>query len=418
MRRFALVRSLLLGILSLFVFVAPAAAGDFRGANSVTVGDGETIDDDLYVGAGTVSIGGTIEGDATIAAGTVTVTGTVNGSLNVGGGSIDVLGEVTGAVRVSGGTVRIAGSVGRDVVVFGGTATIEPDAEVGGDVAGGVGMLTVGGTIGGDVLAGAGTLRVTGTIEGGIEASVGELIIEGDASVGGDVTYTSEREAQIADTAQIGGSVERHEPAPGTGGGGDGGESIPGVTPILAFIGVLVGMLIFGWTLLAIRPRLVLGSGELLRTRPLPALGFGLLAWVGQFVVVAFLLLCAVLFAILAGAIGGAFAFAAVVMILLIIILFVIASVPVAMAIGGLILRGDRSPYLTYLVGAVILAAIVVVTGLVPALGALVALTIWIIGLGAFVLYLMRTRTVPWTYGAPPAAAGENPWPTPAAPAG
>ena len=70
MRRFALVRSLLLGILSLFAFVAPAAAGDFRGSNTVTVGEGETIDDDLYVGAGTVSIGGTIEGDAMIAAGT------------------------------------------------------------------------------------------------------------------------------------------------------------------------------------------------------------------------------------------------------------------------------------------------------------------------------------------------------------
>lgn len=417
MRRFALVRSLLLGILSLFAFVAPAAAGDFRGANTVTVGEGETIDDDLYVGAGTVSIGGTIEGDATIAAGTVTVTGTVNGSLNVGGGSVDVLGEVTGAVRVSGGTVRIAGSVGRDVVVFGGSVTIEPDAEVGGDVAGGVGTLTVGGTIGGDVLAGAGTLRVTGTIEGGIEAAVGDLIIEGDASVGGNVTYTSEREAQIVDTAQIGGSVERREPPPGTG-GGDGAGSIPGATPILAFLGVLVGMLIFGWTLLAIRPRLVLGSGELLRTRPLPALGFGLLAWVGQFVLVAFLLLCAVLFAILAGTIGGAFVFAAVVLILLIIVLLVISSVPMAMAIGGLILRGDRSPYLAYLVGALILAAIIVVTGLVPALGGLVALAIWILGLGAFVLYLMRTRTVPWTYGAPPAAAGERPWPTPAAPAG
>ena len=52
MRRVALARSLLLGILSLFAFVAPAAAGDFRGTQNVTVADGETVDDDLYVGAG------------------------------------------------------------------------------------------------------------------------------------------------------------------------------------------------------------------------------------------------------------------------------------------------------------------------------------------------------------------------------
>ena len=119
-------------------------------------------------------------------------------------------------------------------------------------------------------------------------------------------------------------------------------------------------MLIFGWTLLAIRPRLVLGSGELLRTRPPPGARLRA-ACLGRSVRARRVPAPsrAVLFAILAGAIGGAFAFAAVVLILLIIILFVIASVPVAMAIGGLILRGDRSPYLAYLVGAAILAAIV-----------------------------------------------------------
>ena len=130
-------------------------------------------------------------------------------------------------MRVSGGTVRIAGSVGRDVVIFGGTVTLDSSAQVGGDVAGGVGSLTVGGTVAGDVLASAGTLQITGTVEGGIEASVGDLIIGGDASVGGDVTYTSSNEADIADSAQIGGTVERREPPPGYPGTGDGAESIP-----------------------------------------------------------------------------------------------------------------------------------------------------------------------------------------------
>ena len=48
-------------------FASPAAAGDFRGATTVTIAEDETVDDDLYVGAGTVSLAGTVDGDATIA---------------------------------------------------------------------------------------------------------------------------------------------------------------------------------------------------------------------------------------------------------------------------------------------------------------------------------------------------------------
>ena len=145
------IRAALLALFATFALVGPAAAGEFRSEQSVTVAEGESIDDDLYVAAGIVNIDGTVNGDATIAGGTVTVSGTVTGSLNVGGGTVDVTGDVTGAVRVSAGTVRIAGSVGRDVVAFGGNVTIESSAEVAGDVAGGVGMLAIDGAIGGDV---------------------------------------------------------------------------------------------------------------------------------------------------------------------------------------------------------------------------------------------------------------------------
>ena len=80
----------MLAVIAIVRARAPVAAGDFRSETAVTVGEGETIDDDLYVGAGTVTIDGTVNGDATIGGGTVNVTGTVTGSLNVAGGTIDV----------------------------------------------------------------------------------------------------------------------------------------------------------------------------------------------------------------------------------------------------------------------------------------------------------------------------------------
>jgi cytoskeletal protein CcmA (bactofilin family) len=409
-----LARSSLLAALGLVLLAGPAAAGDFRGDDTVTITEGETVDDDLYAGAGTITIAGIVNGDATVAGGTVTVTGSVGGSLNVGGGTVDVLGDVEGAVRVTGGTVRIAGSVGRDLVILGGNVTLDPDSDIAGDVAGGTGDLTVGGQIAGDLFAGSGTVRLTPTavIDGMIEVTVDQLVIESGATVAGDVIYTSAREAQIASGARIAGSVERREPpaSPAT-------TTLPD-NPIISYLGLLLGMLLFGWSLLAIRPRLVLGSSEALRTAPLPALGLGCVAWITQFVLIILLVVLGAVLGVIAGAIGGAFLVAALVILLLLVILLFLSSVPVAMAIGGLVLRGDTSAYLVYLAGAAILAAVIVVAGLVPALGGIVGLVVWILGLGAFTLYGWRTRRQPYSVEppAPPQPVSEPPWPAPAAP--
>jgi cytoskeletal protein CcmA (bactofilin family) len=390
-------RATLLAVFATFALISPVLAGDFRSDRSVTVGEGESIDGDLYVAAGQIVIDGTVNGDATIAGGTVQVNGTVNGSLNVGGGTVDVAGEVTGAVRVSAGTVQIDGSVGRDVVAFGGNVTIGESAQVAGDVAGGVGTLAVDGTVAGDLLASAGTMTVAGTVDGAIQAGVGQLTIESSAVVGGDVTYTSTNEAVIEDGSQVGGEVSREEPAAGV------QPSIIPNNPIVTYLGVLLGMLLLGWGLLVIRPRLTLGSADALQTAPLPSLGIGLAALIGQFVLIALLALVGVLLAIIAGPLGGAVVAVGVVVLLLIVLAIILSVVPVAMVIGRLVLPGDRSPYLEYLAGAAILALVVVASGYLPALGGLVFLIVWVLGLGAFVVYSWRTRERPYVLPGPPA---------------
>jgi cytoskeletal protein CcmA (bactofilin family) len=402
-------RAALLAVLATFALTAPVAAGDFRSEQSVTVAEGESIDDDLYVAAGTVNIDGTVNGDATIAGGTVQVSGTVTGSLNVGGGTVDVTGDVTGAVRVSAGTVRITGSVGRDVVAFGGTVTIESGAQVVGDVAGGVGMLVIDGTIGGDVRAGAGTIEIGGTVDGAVDVGVGNLTIGSGAVIGGDVTYASARDATIADDAQIGGDVTREEPAPGTPGDTGGGALVPD-NPIITYLGVLLGMLLLGWGMLAVRPRLTLGSADALRTAPLLTVGVGLGALIGQFVIIALLALVGVLLAIIAGPLGGALVALGFVVFLLIVLAIILSVVPIAMVIGRLLLA-DRSPYLAYLAGAAILALVTVAAGYVPALGALVFFVVWVLGLGAYVVYAFRTRERPYVIepSPPPTAVAAPP---------
>jgi cytoskeletal protein CcmA (bactofilin family) len=293
--------------------------------------------------------------------------------------------------------------VGRDVVAFGGTVTIESGAEVAGDIAGGVGALVIDGTIGGDVRAGAGTIEIGGTVNGSIDAGVGQLTIESGAVVGGDVTYTSAREATIADDAQIGGEIAREEaPLPTD-------AAIVPDNPIVTYLGVLLGMLLLGWGMLALRPRLTLGSADTLRTSPLLTAGVGLGALIGQFVIIAILALLGILLAIIAGALGGAVVAVGFVVLLLIVLAIILSVVPIAMAIGRLLLS-DRSPYLAYLVGAAILALVTVAGGYVPAVGALVFFLVWLLGLGAFVVYAFRTRERPYVIEVqPPATAAAAP---------
>src|SRR3989442_11142419 len=77
---------------------AQAAAADLRQGSDVTVGSGETVNDDIYAGAGTVSIDGTVNGSVIAGGGTITVTGTVTRDLIVGGGTINVSGHIGGGI--------------------------------------------------------------------------------------------------------------------------------------------------------------------------------------------------------------------------------------------------------------------------------------------------------------------------------
>jgi hypothetical protein len=47
---------------------------------------------------------------------------------------------------------------------------------------------------------------------GSIDANLGRLRIDSGAVIGGDVVPASEREAEIADGAQVGGDVQRRDP--------------------------------------------------------------------------------------------------------------------------------------------------------------------------------------------------------------
>jgi len=384
-----LATSSLLSLLLLFTLVGAAVAAEYRAADRVDVGSGETVDDDLYVAAGQTVIDGRVNGDLTVASGTVEVRGTVTGSLNSAGGNVSVSGSVEGAVRSLGGNVTISGTVGRDVVVAGGNVDITNEASIGGDVAGATGNLRVDGTVEGDVLAAAGELTINGSVAGNVDANLGRLRLGSGAVIGGDVLYASEREAEIADGAQVGGDVQRRDPE------WAGYQSLLADNVLTALVGAFLGLLVLGWGLMLARPGWVAHPGRSLHARPLLAFGAGLAAWIGQFLLLIVLGVLAAAGAMLAASFGGAFVVPLVIVVLAIVALIFVSQVYVAMAIGGAIsqLGMTTSPWLAYAMGALVWAAALTLIGwLVGFLGGLVFVIGWILGLGALALDTIERR--------------------------
>lgn len=364
-------------------------AAEYRAGDRVQVASDETVGDDLYVGAGQTVIDGRVEGDLTVASGTVDVRGVVSGSLNSSGGNVTISGSVEGAVRSLGGNVTISGSVGRDVVVAGGNVEVASDASIGGDVAGATGTLRVEGAVEGDVLAAAGELVIDGSVGGGVDANLGRLRIGSGAIIGGDVLYASERDAEIADGAEIGGDVERREPE------WAGYRSLLPDSPLTALVGGFIGLLVLGFGLMLARSGWVVNPGASLQARPLLAFGVGLAAWVGQFLLLIVLAILAAVAYTLATSFGGAFVVPFVIVVFAIIALVFVSQVYVAMAIGGAIARSGvtASPWLAYALGALIWVALLTLLGwLVGALGGLTFLIGWILGLGALALDTFERR--------------------------
>ena len=99
-----------------------AAAADLRQGNDVTVGSGETVNDDVYAGAGTISINGTVNGSVVAGGGTITVSGNVTRDLILGGGNITVNGHVGGSIIAAGGNITVTGAVAQGLQTGGGGA--------------------------------------------------------------------------------------------------------------------------------------------------------------------------------------------------------------------------------------------------------------------------------------------------------
>ena len=338
-----------------------AAAADLRQGPRVTVGTGQTINDDIYAAGGTISIDGNVNGSVIAAGGTITVSGTVTRDVMVAGGTINVTGKVGGSVRAVGGNLTLnapsGGTIGRDLVIASGTATVA--APVARRVTMGSGDLTLRGRVGGDVRGRVDHLRLDG------------------AQIGGNLDYTSDNSVARTNGARVAGTTTRHTPTDrGPRGAADG---------FLRWLRGLIGIFALGVLLLLLLPRFSTRSIDTLRAEPWASLGIGAAILVVTPIVALIVFIVGLL-------VGGWWL--GLLLVPLWILALAIGYVVSGFLLGRLIFArlgwGRYHDVLALLGGLFVLT----VVGLVPLIGWLVSLAAFVAGAGAVALVVGRRAQV------------------------
>jgi cytoskeletal protein CcmA (bactofilin family) len=263
---------------SVFLIAAPggALAAEIRnGPNDVTIGSGETVDDDLFAGGQTVTIAGHVTGDAYAAGQSVLVTGTIDGDLIAASQQVIVDGTVNGNIRAAGETVTVNGTVGRNVTALAQHANVSSNARLGGSLTSLSATLNQLGSVGRGATVAGDSLQLAGAVGGNVLARANTLSVAPSAHIAGNLDYRADRETTLPSGAVAGTvhfeRIPQRQPEP---------ESVlNGMFEVTGLV-FLVGCFLIGALTIMFAPRSAARAIELGRQQPLPSFGLGLLVLV------------------------------------------------------------------------------------------------------------------------------------------
>lgn len=193
-------------------------AFEIRKGDSLLIGKGEVINDNVYVLANEIAVNGKINGDLVCLAKALNIKGEVAGDVICATQNAHIGGTITGDLRIAvGGKAVLSGTVENNANVLAQTVSM-PDLS---SVRKSLLLLTdkavINGSVGGNLEGAASQAEVAGHITGDIDLEMGgkeikqPLSINEQAYVGGNVNYRSfNKKISISDEAYINKSVD-HE---------------------------------------------------------------------------------------------------------------------------------------------------------------------------------------------------------------
>jgi cytoskeletal protein CcmA (bactofilin family) len=179
-----------------------------RTAETVSIGENQSITGDFYAAGQSITMSGEVTGDVYVAGGVVTMNGAVAEDIAILGGTVTLSASTSEDVRIIAGDVTIAEDIAGDVVIVAPRAHILSTATVGGNVLFFGGDLTIEGEILGDVLGTVDRLRLDAPVAG-VDVTAHEVALGDKAVVAKNLLYRSANELTRAPGAVVSGNISR-----------------------------------------------------------------------------------------------------------------------------------------------------------------------------------------------------------------
>jgi len=364
--------------LLLLAAAGPALAADVQQGDTVIIGPGEVINDDVYAAGSNIQILGTVNGDVFAAGNSVTVGGTVTGSVFAVANTVAITGDVGHSIHAAGNTIAISGPVAEDATLASGNLNLSPGAHIGRDVLLATGTANLMAPIGRNVKAAVGDMTLSAPVHGDLQAEVTTLRLTDEARVDGSVTYTSSNDASIAPGASVGNGVQHLLPQASS------QSPAPVVSPVygvLDWLKGLVGFAVVGLLLTLVVPRFTAKTLATARSAFWPGLGVGF----AVFICVPIVALVMIFVGIFVG--GWMLGFA---LLALYAMACAVGYTYSAILTGNVLVQALRQPPQHLVSNMLEGLAILGLIGLIPIVGGVVQLLACVFGLGAFTLTIVQ----------------------------
>lgn len=422
-----------LGLIALMIALGaltlamPAHAADSRAGDTVTIGANEVVNDDLYAFANQVTVDGRVRGDLIGAGSRLVVNGTIEGDLLFAAQTIIINGTINDDARIAAQVITLGSNarIGSDLLAAGFSVETPSGSTVSGDLLVGGYQVLLAGNVGKNVRGGANNFELRGAVTGNVTLDLGDdsdgppptmfmgantapmpsvargLTIGEGAKIGGRLTYTSRAEAKTASGAQIIGGATRLDPPVR-----ENNRAARVQTPLEIVwdsLRHLLGLIVVGLLAFQFAPAWVRALADTMQAKPLPAFGWGIVAFIAfLFGVLAIIVATIVLMigfgvATLGNLTGLSFWIGGFSLMTVLIGFGVytgyIAQIVVSY-LGGRALLTQIAPTLAsgravpFLIGVVILVIVMAI----PYLGGLIGFIVTLLGLGALWLWFNAKR--------------------------
>jgi carbonic anhydrase/acetyltransferase-like protein (isoleucine patch superfamily) len=271
----------LVSLLAVFVFPVHAFAKIMtQEQGMITIGKGETVDDDLFIGSESVAIDGNVLGSVFVGTSKINLTGSIKGDLIAGSGNALLSGNIGGDLYLGAGDVILNKlNVAGNVVIGAGNVTIDKDSKIGGSLIVGAGNLHNYASVGRNLLVGGGSVFQDSQVGKEAHLGGGEIELGPNSRIAGDLMYALGEENSTlkqSPEASIGGTVRRYIPPVDTRTKEDFGKA--GIMARNSWLLIsFIGSLLIGFLLLKLFPKTSLGLATEVKPNLLKNIGTGFL---------------------------------------------------------------------------------------------------------------------------------------------